>query len=310
MLHRGRPAFIASLTGLLALAIAWPALSQEASPQISDSPRAERPALGMPDPDPWRINAALYGWAINISGHLSAHNQTIDTNASFFDLFQHSDSLAAFMGYFEADKGRVGFYTDLVYTSLGFSASQLNYHNPLPGLRLTLTTQEALTYRMFIVEMGGIYEFYRWPGSDHSFTALDGLLGFRYWNMSVAASFDAQLNVNAPPLGFDRTFGLAIARADGIQWVDPLLGLRLRHQFTPNQSAFVRADIGGFGLASSITWQVVGAYSYAWKFTGYEVAAVVGFRALGVNYSPPGGANGFALSETMYGPIIGVSFRF
>lgn len=252
----------------------------------------------------------LYGWAINIAGNVTARGQTVDTNASIFQLLQQSDSIGAFMGYFEADKGRVGFYTDLVYTSLGFNASQLNYHNPLPGLRLTLTTQEALTYRMFIAEMGGVYELCRWPGSDQSFTALDGLVGFRYWNMSIDATFDAQLNVNVPPLGFDRTFGLALAREDGIQWVDPLVGLRLRHQFTPNQSMFVRADIGGFGLGSSVTWQAVAAYSYAWQFTGYEVAAVAGFRALGVNYSTPGGANGFDLNETMYGPIIGVSFRF
>ena len=69
--------------------------------------------------------------------------------------------------------------------------------------------------------------------------------------MSVDASFDAQLNVNVPRFGFDRSFGLAIARADSIQWVDPVLGLRLRHQFTPRQSIFIRGDIGGFGLGGS-----------------------------------------------------------
>jgi hypothetical protein len=262
------------------------------------------------DPDPWRFNAVLYGWAINVTGNVKVRNQSIDTNASFFDLVQRSDSLAAFMGYFEADKGRAGFYVDLVYTRLGFGAGQLNYRNPLPGLRLTLTTQTALTYQMFVGEIGGVFEVARWPGSERSFTALDALGGFRYWNLSADATFDADLNVNVERLGLERNFGLAVARADSIQWVDPLVGLRLRHQFTPNQSIFVRGDIGGFGLASSITWQAVGAYSYAWQFTGYEIAAVIGFRALGVNYSVPGGANGFALNEVMYGPIIGVSFRF
>jgi hypothetical protein len=262
------------------------------------------------DPDPWRVDATLYGWLMSVSGNVTARGQTIDTNASFLDLVQHSDSLAAFMGYFEADKGKVGFYTDLVFARMGFSASQLNYRNPIAGLRLTLTTQEALIYQMFIAEMGGVYEFARWPGSEDSFTAIDGLLGFRYWNMSVDASLDAQLNVDFSHLGLERQFGLAIARSDAIQWIDPLVGVRLRHQFTPNQRVFVRGDVGGFGIGSSITWQAVGAYSYSWQFTGYQIAALIGFRALGVNYSVPGGANGFALNETMYGPIIGVSFRW
>lgn len=280
--------------GGLALLLAGPALAQD------------KPI----DPDPWRFNAVLYGWAVNLTGNVKVRNQSIDTNASFFDLVQKSNSLAAFMGYFEANKGWAGFYVDLVYAKLGFGSGQLNYRNPLPGLRLTLTTQTALTYELFVGEIGGVFEVARWPGSERSFTALDALGGFRYWNMSVDASFDADLNVNVERFGLERNFGLAVARADTIQWVDPVIGLRLRHQFTPNQSIFVRGDIGGFGLASSITWQAVGVYSYAWQFTGYEIAAVIGFRALGVNYSVPGGANGFSLNETFYGPIIGVSFRF
>ncbi len=103
----------------------------------------------------------------------------------------------------------------------------------------------------------------------------------------------------------------SIARADTIQWVDPVLGFRVRHQFTPNQQVFVRGDVGGFGLGSQISWQAVGAYSYAWQFTGYQIAALIGFRALGVDYvSPSGGIDAFGFNETLYGPIIGVSFRF
>lgn len=262
------------------------------------------------DGEPWRFNAALYGWMINISGNTTIRNQTVDTNASFFQLLQQSDSLIGFMGYFEANKGQAGFYTDLVFAKLGFSAQQLNYRNPLPGVKLSLTTQAALTYEMFIAEVGGVFELDRWPGSEGSLTALDALGGFRYWNMSTEVSLDAQLGVNVERLHFDRSFGLAVARSGTVQWVDPVVGLRLRHQFTPNQQIFVRGDIGGFGLGSSFTWQAVGAYSYAWQANGYQVAALIGFRALGVNYSQGSGADTFALNETLFGPIIGVSFRW
>ena len=107
------------------------------------------------------------------------------------------------------------------------------------------------------------------------------------------------------------SFGFATARSDVIQWVDPVLGLRLRHCFTPNQEVFVRGDIGGFGISGSqFAWQAVGAYSYAWQFSGYQIAAVLGFRALGVNYRRGSGPDAFGIDEVFYGPIIGASFRF
>jgi hypothetical protein len=273
---------------------------------------AEPPAT--PDPDPWRYNVALYGWALGVTGNVTARNQTIDTNASFIDIVQKSDSLGAFMGYMEADKGRLGVYTDLVFAKLGFAAGQTNYRNPLPGLSITTTANAALTYQLFIVETGGVYEFFHWPGtSEGSSTSLDGLLAFRYWNNSIDASFDATANVNLnlPAFGIERSrgFGVAIARADAIQWVDPVVGLRLRHQFTPRQEIMVRGDVGGFGMGSQFSWQAVAVYSYSWQFTGYQVAGLLGFRALGVNYVSPGGG-GVGINEVLYGPIIGASFRF
>jgi hypothetical protein len=277
--------------------------------QVAGATPAGETALS--DPEPWRFNAALYAWAINISGNVTVRNQILDTNANTIDLIQKSESLAGFMGYFEANKGRVGFYSDLVFAKLGFGAAQTAYRNPLPGLQLSASANAALTYQLFIVEMGGLVELHRWPGSDSSFTAIDGILGFRYWNNQVAATFDATLNVDYTPLGIQRSFGIAIARSDVVQWVDPVLGLRLRHRFTPNQEVFVRGDIGGFGISGSqFAWQAVGAYSYAWQFSGYQIAAVLGFRALGVNYRRGSGPDAFGIDEVLYGPIIGASFRF
>jgi len=262
------------------------------------------------DAEPWRFNAASYGWAMNVSGSVTARSQTVDVNASVIDLLQKSDSLIGFMGYFEADKGRAGFYTDLVFARLGFGANQSTYRNPIPGLKLSATATATATYQLFIAEMGGLYEIHRWLSPDGSLTTIDGLLGFRYWNNSIDVNFDVTANVNFSDLGIDRSFGFATARSGVVQWVDPVLGLRLRHRFTPSQEIFVRGDIGGFGLGSQFAWQAVGVYSYAWQFTGYQIAALLGFRALGVNYSAPGSATGAGISEVLYGPIIGVSFRF
>jgi hypothetical protein len=274
---------------------------------------ALQPAAADPagDPEPWRFNVALYGWAMSVSSNVTVRNQQLDTNASFFDLLQKSDSLIGFMGYFEADKGPVGVYSDMVFAKLGFGAGQTGYRNPIAGLQISTRANAALTYQLFIVEVGGLYELARWPGADGSSTALDGILGVRYWNNSFAATFDATGNVNLSNLQIERSFGIAVARSNVVQWFDPVIGLRLRHRFTPNQEMFVRGDIGGFGLGSQFAWQAVAAYSYAWQFTGYQIAAVLGFRALGVNYSAASGTDTVSsINQVLYGPIIGASFRF
>ena len=95
------------------------------------------PSTTPADPDPWRFNAAPYGWVISISGSVTARGQTVDTNASFIDLVQKSQSLGGLMGYFEADKGKAGMYADFVYTNLGFGAEHTGYRNPIAGLQIT-----------------------------------------------------------------------------------------------------------------------------------------------------------------------------
>ena len=110
-------------------------------------------------------------------------------------------------------------------------------------------------------------------------------------------------------LGFQRGFGFSTASSGSLTWVDPVVGLRLRHQFTPSQDIRLMGDIGGFGLQSSLTWQAVAAYNYAWQFTGYQLAGVLGFRALGVNYSAISRDPSNGINLVLYGPIVGASVR-
>jgi hypothetical protein len=266
------------------------------------------------DPDSWRYRVALYGWAPSVAGSLTARGQTVDVNASFIQTLQKSDSLIGYMGYFEADKGKVGFYLDTVWAKLGFASSSSSWRNPIAGLQISTASNTAVTYSFAIIEAGGLYEVAKWSHSPGSFTALDGVLGFRYWNSTIDLNFDfnatadfARLS-NALGRNLEFSRSLAIARSGSIDWVDPVVGLRLRHQFTPNQEVWVRGDVGGFGFQSNFQWQAVGVYSYAWQFTGYQLAALAGYRALGVNYTNTGNNNSIDL--VLHGPIIGLSVRF
>lgn len=259
------------------------------------------------DSEAWRFQAATYGWLMSVSGSTTSHGQTVDTNASFIDLLQKSDSLIGFMAYLEADKGPVGVYADFVFTRMGFTTSQAAYRNPVAGLKLSATANAALTMQMFIMEVGGVYELARWNGSA---TTLEAVGGFRYWNVNLVGTFDALITADTTRFNLGRSGGFALADSGTTQWVDPLVGLRLRHQLAPNQTITVRGDIGGFNLANSLSWQALAVYSYDWQFTGYQVAALLGFRALGVNYNTGGGATAFGLNEVFYGPVVGASIRF
>ncbi len=307
--------FARSLAVLLGLALAICADIRAAradgppKPVAGASETAQATAASV-EPDKWRVGLTAYGWLINMNGNATARGQTVDVNANFIDILQKSDSLLAFMGYFEADKGRVGLYGDLVWTRLGFQRSVAAYRNPQPGLTLSVNGNAALTTDLTVAEVGGLYEIHRWPGSEASFTAVDGLLGFRYWNNSVSASFDGLGTASYPALGISASRSIGISLSNAMQWVDPVVGLRLRHQFTPAHSLLLRGDVGGFGLGSQFTWQALGAYTYRWNVGSFDLAAVLGYRALSTSYATGSGFDATGLNLVLHGPIIGFGIRF
>jgi hypothetical protein len=294
--------------GLAAIALAAPfAAGAPASSQTA----VEAPPAIVEAGDQWRLRAATYGWLMSVDGNVTAKGQTVDVGASFIDLLQKSESLIGYMAYFEADKGRVGFFADAVFARLGFASSTLNYRTPVAGLNVSTAAKAGATYSMAIIEAAGTYQLHRWPGSSAgTATALDVLAGFRLWNQSIDLNLDIVGSAEFSRLGVQRGASTAIASTGSLTWVDPVIGLRVRHQLTARQDIVVLGDIGGFGLQSNLTWQAFAGYNAAWQFTGYQLAAVVGFRALGVDYSSGAGTTVNGVNLVLYGPIIGGSIRF
>ena len=267
-----------------------------------------------PAPSQWEFRFTPYAWATSVNGSTTAADQTVDIDVSFIDVVQESDSIAALMGYFEARNGRLALYTDAVWSNLSFSGERSGT-GPL-GL-LDISVDGELDYQQFIIEAGIAYEIARFPGdpvslkddfaNPTSFTAIDILAGARYWHESVDLSFDITTGLIDPPAGFEVRGDRVVGESGAIDWIDPVVGLRMRHQFSPGQELQLRGDVGGFGVGSDFSWQLFGGYGFAF---GESWSGVIGYRALSVDYSEegPNGTRGIDLLQ--HGPVFGVNFRW
>ena len=114
----------------------------------------------------------------------------------------------------------------------------------------------------------------------------------------------------------ERTVQIEVSRAlatsgtGDLEWVDPFVGARIRHEFGHNKDVMIEGDVGGFGAGSEFSWQLVGTYGFDVNVFGSTMHSVVGYRALAVDYSENGryGRNG--IDYLQHGPVIGAKFNW
>ena len=90
-------------------------------------------------------------------------------------------------------------------------------------------------------------------------------------------------------------------------WIDPVVGGRIKYNIKDRYIFSFVGNIGGFGLASNYTWRTDFVFSY--KFNRY-FGIVGAFRALGTNYKTGSGNDRFKYNLKQYGPAIGIAFTF
>ena len=263
----------------------------------------------------WQFRVTPYAWAPSVNGNVTVRGQTADIDMSFWDLFDSGssgaqlDSLAALMGYVEAQKGPWGIYGDAVWGKFDFSGSAVRQRNPIADLKVSARANAGLNYEVTMAESGLTYEVARWAGS-HSSTALDLLGGARYWNQDLDLSLAADTSVDLGKLGLERSGSRAVARSGTLEWVDPFVGFRVRHELAPGKELEFLGDIGGFGVGSDLTWQLFGGYSFDFSLFQTTLHGLVGYRALAVDYSQDSHGFNNNLDLIMHGPVAGLSFRW
>src|SRR5262249_57600243 len=136
-------------------------------------------------------------------------------------------------------------------------------------------------------EGGAAYALARWRGlfSLGSSTALDLYAGGRAWWQHADLDLAAVGTVNFFDLTFTRAGVLTASKS--VSWVDPLVGVRLRHQLAPGWNFALSGDVGGFGAGSKFSWQALAALDYEFCRTKtLSFSGMLFFHALFVPFSP------------------------
>jgi hypothetical protein len=288
-------------------------------------------------PNQWQFSFTPYGWMTSVNGNATARGHTVEIDESFFEIVEKSDSLMALMGYFEARKGPFALFTDVVWEDLTFDGQRRfdinrtvsgNPFARLPDFNVTIKANldikanAQVDYQSTIVQSGVAYEIAKWGSSPASYTALDVLGGARYWNqeldisLRVAGTLTADVQADFKRLGLSvrrqvkRSAATAIARSGDLEWVDPFVGARIRHQIAADKELMLEGDVGGFGAGSDFSWQVVGTYGFDVHCIETPVHIVIGYRALAVDFSENGRFGKNALDFVEHGPVVGVKFRW
>ena len=261
----------------------------------------------------WTFSLTPYFWATSLTGSTTVKGRTVDVDAGFFDILEHTQfpkGLLQLAAFGEARYGRFGLLTDVTYIKLGLGAS-LERSRQVDELGFSVGASAGLTIQMIIAEMAAAYEIAQWSGltSPNSNTAFDLYAGGRLWWQHADGQIAVSGTVNISDLTFSRS-GVLSAKGD-VTWVDPLVGARLRHQFAPGWNLAISGDIGGFGAGSKFSWQALATIDH--EFARSKAVAwnwMVGYKALFVDYSKGSGLSHYEYDNTLYGPVLGITARF
>ncbi len=250
----------------------------------------------------WTLTLTPYSWLAGLSGDTTVKGRTTDIDVGPFKVLEHLDGVP-WMSYAEARHGRLSFYNDVFYAPLGVDANVARSFG-----RVSLDAALGVDIEQTIIELGATYEIARWNAFAGS-TAIDVLAGARYWHQNVAINL--ALTTTLDIAGLDLSRDRAIARARGVDWVDPLVGLRIRHQLVPGQELLLRGDVGGFDAGSQFSWNVLATYS--WQIGvhyGVTYSGMLGYRALSVDFEKGSGVNRYEYDVVQHGPLLGLTLKF
>lgn len=236
-------------------------------------------SAGAQDDAGWTFRFTPYFMFSGLDGDVGVGGRTAEVDASFSDIADHLDF--GVLGAFEARRGRLGLLTDVIYLDLGDDGDIARPDSPLDRFEVDASN--------FILSPALSYRVTR-PGP----VSVDVGAGIRYWNVSNTLTLTGEA-------------GGELELDDSQDWIDPILGTRLRADFDDHWFGVALGDIGGFGAGSDFTWQALGAIGYTFDTRGHY-SLLAGWRQLDVDYENED--EGFLWDVSIGGPTIGFTFAW
>lgn len=169
----------------------------------------------------WEYGASVYGWLPDISGSTAFPDES--SGDFTLPIGTILDNLKfTFQGSFDARKGKVGMFTDVIYMNLGNSKSE--YREGSIGdveIPADVTAKVGLDMTSWIWTTAGTYRLLETPHSN-----LDFLAGVRY--ADIEQVLKASFSGNMGDLPLPRRDGKAVV--GGTNW-DAIIGLRGKYSF-------------------------------------------------------------------------------
>jgi hypothetical protein len=225
-------------------------------------------------PGGWHYGLDIYGWGTGLSGSVGPNDNQQQVKENFSGIVSYLDM--AFMAHFEANNGTWGIIVDPYYVDLGDSTTT--------GAGYPVN----LDLKQFMGGLAGTYRLYRSPQ-----TIFDLTFGLRYNELRLT------INPYVVP-----------SQHKSVNWTDPVIGFKGGVQMSKAWSFGYRADVGGFGAGSRLTWSGVVrfdakvsktcslGFGYIYYYVDYEENA--GRQDLG----------SFVYDMAQAGPFLGVGFHW
>ena len=226
----------------------------------------------------WHFVAEPYFYLINMKGTTAIGNlPPLSVYVPFSDLLSHLKMVA--MLYLEAQHDRLALSSDIIYSKLG--------ENGTGAKGVFDGTVEA---KLFIWELAALYKVNPW---------LEFGLGTRLnsINMGVTLSTDDTFP-NGP---------YTASKSSTKTWVDPIIITRMKGIVDNKWIFALRADIGGFGIGSQLTWQVQPDIYYKVSRL-FQIG--LGYRFLSTDYHTGEGSDYFLYNVVLNGPELRLGFHF
>ncbi len=102
----------------------------------------------------------------------------------------------------------------------------------------------------------------------------------------------------------------ATVSSGNMNFVDPVIAMRVNHDLGNGQSITAMGDFGGFNINDGLSWQAVLTYDREGTLFGFETTTSVGYRALWLQYEEETSKGTRGLDIVLHGPIAELAFRW